>query len=128
MRISDWSSDVCSSDLGKLCGAAAMAAGGERQPFRSRPFGRGAVRQRAACRNTVVRGRRSVAEELAELGRGAVRPASGRKRIAGAVSLQELVQQLYRSDRDRRGGGRAYGLSRSEERRVGTVCVRKWRS
>src|SRR3546814_1716282 len=78
-----------------------MAAGGERQPFRSRPFGRGAVRQRAACRNTVVRGRRSVAEERAELGRGAVRPASGRKRIAGAVRLQELVQQLYRSDRDR---------------------------
>src|SRR3546814_20890291 len=59
MRISDWSSDVCSSDLG----------------------------------------------------RGAVRPASGRKRIAGAVRLQELVQQLYRSDRDRRGGGRASGLS-----------------
>src|SRR3546814_3233108 len=86
-----------------------MAAGGERQPFRSRPFGRGAVRQRAACRNTVVRGRRSVAEERAELGRGAVRPASGRKRIAGAVRLQELVQQLYRSDRDRRGGGRSEG-------------------
>src|SRR3546814_2540462 len=60
---------------------------------------------------TARRGGRSGAEERGELGRGACRPASGRKRIAGAVRLQELVQQLYRSDRDRRGGGRASGLS-----------------
>src|SRR3546814_1193185 len=51
MRISDWSSGVCSSDLGPHRRAERQGSGGERQAVRARPAGHaGAVDQRVEQR------------------------------------------------------------------------------
>src|SRR3546814_2720688 len=94
LRISDWSSDVCSSDLGR---------GGAAVPRRARPGG--------------------------TEGGASVPPRRHRARPRGGRGGARLV---------RRGPGGASGerpertrpgdCARSEERRVGTECVRTCRS
>src|SRR3546814_21143750 len=113
MRISDWSSDVCSSDLHvvklRRAGIAVVfklrleAAGGAEAEDRRRQYG--------DHHRTVDR-----AELLVKLG--------GDLRTAQAGALIEILQ---REEHDR-GVGRARAAVRSEERRVGKVCCRTCRS
>src|SRR3546814_9905002 len=50
MRISDWSSDVCSSDLSEV-GYAAAQAGGQSKPARRPPGGRSVLADSSAQRD-----------------------------------------------------------------------------
>src|SRR3546814_13057534 len=95
MRISDWSSDVCSSDLRAEDGAVAR---------RTRGRGRDVPEARSA--------RRSARDRSAPLGQGAARfSRAGNARA-----------QLWRGSIGRLGGDGA-DRPRSEERRVGNECV-----
>src|SRR3546814_17011761 len=94
MRISDWSSDVCSSDLGP----------NERI---------GEVRDRAAAAEQNVRD--AAADALKAQGRNLERQAD-----INATRLDEQARSI-RDAADKRA-------DRSEESRVGKVCVRTCRS
>src|SRR3546814_13702834 len=98
MRISDWSSDVCSSDLtGRSCGGTERTRHGERVKHKL------AVGEGDAFR--VPRGARRVESccdrVLVKVGEGIVCRCPGRKRFIFALGT----------------------LGRSEERRVGKECV-----
>src|SRR3546814_18192018 len=100
MRISDWSSDVCSSDLPALLGV----------PLH-RPPGRAAARCRTA--------RRGAARQGAALNAMAAVP-EGFRYLPGYVDAEvqaALIAAL-----------RALAEARSEERRVGKACVSTCRS
>src|SRR3546814_20266702 len=110
MRISDWSSDVCSSDLhrrllddalapqGAFVAVPALAIAG--QPRRDRPD------------PPVERGRNFFARAVDIMARIVVIHEQGVVESAG-------------DDQTRKG---AQPGERSEERRVGNACVRSWRS
>src|SRR3546814_13758297 len=99
MRISDWSSDVCSSDLAHVAGVAILA----RHPFGYAPHGRTAFvgRMIAIAALLTNRGFNHAFNAKA--------PCFGRDRAVWFV----------RATRRNR---------RSEERRVGKECVSTWRS
>src|SRR3546814_13869239 len=104
MRISDWSSDVCSSDLREVGGGdAQVGVGGERLPDQR-------VERRIA-EQTPPFARRLVAGEdgrLAAFDEGCLRWRGGRRRVVGGAA----------------------GAGRSEERRVGkewvSTCRSRW--
>src|SRR3546814_10730800 len=106
MRISDWSSDVCSSDLGKL-----MSAHGHFQPGR------------CGTRRMIMPG--TWRFERARLGLGND-PFDGRDNIMAGADYLSAMRQRYGPV----GQLAAYnaGPGRSEERRVGKECVSKGRS
>src|SRR3546814_17197535 len=116
MRISDWSSDVCSSDLRRLVRAQDRGGGV-------------AASRRAAARGRargVARGHRrcgAASADAANPGGGASRcvPVGGGVRDRGGV---DRARADAAGDRVRRGRAG----DRSEERRVGKECVRKCRS
>src|SRR3546814_10956955 len=96
MRISDWSSDVCSSDLAAL---EIVPAGPGFEP-------------------AAGDGQRSVIADIERMGAAPAAFAGAKASEGGLV--------------DRDGAGRIFcrqqALFRSEERRVGTVCVSTCRS
>src|SRR3546814_13170582 len=109
MRISDWSSDVCSSDLpgenlGENCLGLALRQG--EQEIEAVPQG----------------GEAEGAERAARKVDAAVRNAQalGQQAPGGAGRLEQL--QAARRDAD------SLAERRSEERRVGQECGRTWRS
>src|SRR3546814_11741350 len=108
MRISDWSSDVCSSDL---AGRPASAAGG--QPGEGR-------RARAARRRR--HGAEAAGDRAAGGRQGQRCPGQAARQVVGAAEV--AAQPGGRSHRPPQdpGGGR------SEERRVGKECVSTCRS
>src|SRR3546814_15610349 len=89
MRISDWSSDVCSSDLIEIVSGAGLHAADGQQGY-----------SHSSTRASSAQARVGVATPALPQARGC---ASG-------------------------GGGAQFGLSRSEERRVGKECVSTCRS
>src|SRR3546814_13120728 len=98
MRISDWSSDVCSSDLPRV------GLGRPHAPDRPGQFVRAIAFERGAF--------------AAFVDRQLVQP----KRQAGKLGEMQFVNELIRgADADDIG-------CRSEERRVGKECVRTCRS
>src|SRR3546814_18706200 len=102
MRISDWSSDVCSSDLLRIEDSlrVALGAAGQHLPRYQRLAGYAVVR-----------------EPLPRTRLGKYR--------------RFLLPQLYRQARDGKAAGEARALhaeDRSDERRVGKKCVSTGRS
>src|SRR3546814_11532122 len=122
MRISDWSSDVCSSDLGQC------AAGLGRAPQMGQAaLGRSVPAGHPLCR-TGVRGA-AEARHGDEGGGGGVGRFSGNPEIFldrreactdGNGPQEPAAGRPVQADR---GGGAGRLLSRSEERRVGKECV-----
>src|SRR3546814_3752566 len=111
MRISDWSSDVCSSDLG---------GGGANRARRAARIARGAelsiVVRGGDCDHRPAR---------APQGAGMVRRAGRRRGAAAGQGIALAVADRVRR-RDRAGADRA--VPRSEERGVGREWVSKFRS
>src|SRR3546814_16449996 len=144
MRISDWSSDVCSSDL-------AVVGAGCRRGWRSQRVGVRAVgveqqlavgaggiahqteRQRTA--GTAHRTDKTTAGSFAGGARVAAGDGAGGQVLAVLVQVQGLFvdgnvligfsNEAAVVDIDGDGGGAfiAVGIARSEERRVGKECV-----
>src|SRR3546814_15822222 len=100
MRISDWSSDVCSSDLAFGRGELVDRALHVDQRFQLRDAVEMSVDNAAPCRGVVV-------EPLAHVG---IIPALGGSRVVGGDGVGASV------------------VTRSEERRVGKGCVSTFRS
>src|SRR3546814_10267515 len=92
MRISDWSSDVCSSDLGFGTGDHQMAEPGRQAVagivLHRAPFGGGAKRFRNALGSVIVVGRKGHADM-----------AIVENRVVLAVSFLDLVQRLRDEER-----------------------------
>src|SRR3546814_12199952 len=108
MRISDWSSDVCSSDLGgKLRGAV----GGDEAVLEQVVLGRRVELDRAA--GAVVVG------DHQALGRNEARGAAAQRYHGVHRRLRQVGQ---------RGGVALVAGGRSEERRVGNECGSTGRS
>src|SRR3546814_14233651 len=105
MRISDWSSDVCSSDLIDKPGRATADVLAEAIPAIVRAF---------AWPKSMRWGRESASSESLRW----VRPLSGIVAIFGEDLIPCEVS----------GISAGYATHRSEERRVGKECVRKGRS
>src|SRR3546814_20346077 len=102
MRISDWSSDVCSSDLRLLA--------------QSRLFRHGAARLRIALRHQRIAAGQLVAFPI----------LFRRQAVSGQMALQGLVGPAVDQAEDAIGRGEA--PARSDERRVGKECVSTCRS
>src|SRR3546814_7841299 len=98
MRISDWSSDVCSSDLG---GPSALKA---------YVFPRPCYTPRPRC-----------GAAIADLARGADGPSNRRRRRLARLGAPQPGQ-------GQAGPFQGAAKTNSEERRVGKGCGRKWRS
>src|SRR3546814_13262157 len=112
MRISDWRSDVCSSDLkvsASATASAALALAGRGRRFAARPLVDDLIDE---------------TEGLGLLGVHEIVPLhrlfNGLQILAGVVAV-ELVQALARAHD-------LLGVDRSEERRVGKECVSTCRS
>src|SRR3546814_13080807 len=108
MRISDWSSDVCSSDLRDLLGGQF-----DRRPRRARPCAAGGAVLLAldACARAADAARLAISEARLAGAAGALAARAAARR-AGYRGVQHPA--LYRlADDD----------GRSEERRGGTECV-----
>src|SRR3546814_16653577 len=122
MRISDWSSDVCSSDLLGVAASFGRGEGG------GDPFGID-VRRRGhadiAVDDPILRPRARPSAHEARAEPPAVRavPVLTRKARPGARIDVEDVKRRFLWD-----GHGIIQLIRSEERRVGKECVRKFRS
>src|SRR3546814_14415798 len=103
MRISDWSSDVCSSDLGKL-----TVAGTTAEP-------------RINGELHIVRGDFRLAGKTFEFKQGRIdfsgAPEAAQLDIVAAYSAEEITARIVIS------GTVAQPEIRSEERRVGKECV-----
>src|SRR3546814_15255213 len=108
MRISDWSSDVCSSDLGSDGGDGAAA-----------PAGRRVLRRGdGECRGQGLAGEPAAALERDRRHAGGGRGLLQDRRLNGAGgACSSLATSLV-----------TLGLDRSEERRVGKECVSTCRS
>src|SRR3546814_18181978 len=104
MRISDWSSDVCSSDLAFGRGELVDRALHVDQRFQLRDAVEMSVDNAAPCRGVVV-------EPLAHVG---IIPALGGSRVVGGDGVGASFVPLF--------GGLGVNRFRSEERRVGTEC------
>src|SRR3546814_15032120 len=126
MRISDWSSDVCSSDLGDA--KVHLIARLEEDHRRLLPL---ADARRGAGDQQIARMER---DEAADIGDAFRDRENHRRGVAGlhplAVDVEEHVKSLAVNDlvgSHQPGPGRDEGVAgfslRSEERRVGTVCV-----
>src|SRR3546814_11831496 len=101
MRISDWSSDVCSSDLAhRALGAKMVPFGGWDMPL---SYGDGTLAEHRACREAAV------VFDVSHL---------GSVRVSGPAAHASL-QRTLTNDLDK---------VRSEERRVGKACVSTCRS
>src|SRR3546814_16161663 len=103
MRISDWSSDVCSSDL-------------KGTPPQPSPAFAGEGAKLAASAAPARAGFEKIRTTMTEL---AFRNAT----VADVAALVPLVTSAYRGDASRVGW-----TTRSDERRVGKECVRTCRS
>src|SRR3546814_19012825 len=124
MRISDWSSDVCSSDLLRRCNRLVVAIGVNPEfrlhpVFEDRHLDReiAVAEHPAAMRPTLVFGRGRRRMLLGFVGRGAL--TAGGEQVAGEQNARNWVAT---------GHQRFSALARSEERRVGEGWVSKSRS
>src|SRR3546814_12340874 len=104
MRISDWSSDVCSSDLADRCNPSVDRATELRQDLRAC---RGLVRCDPLC-----------SVELIDV-ETVTRPGDRASRLCGSIDIG--TRHLARASIH-------LGDERSEERRVGKECVSTFRS
>src|SRR3546814_17257199 len=94
MRISDWSSDVCSSDLVDDIGAEPLARDLERQQGARRIFEKGVDDGESGQGIVMLGGARAVqfdpyfrgVEDVADLPRGQLRDAGDRKRVVQGKS------------------------------------------
>src|SRR3546814_14031672 len=110
MRISDWSSDVCSSDLGNV----SLSAGGD-----------------VTYNNDgVVFGSASLVSQ----GTDNATTSSNTTKVSTAIATPPALDVVTTSVEDKsttvttHTGGNVTGTYRSEERRVGKECVRTCRS
>src|SRR3546814_15213908 len=118
MRISDWSSDVCSSDLVCMDRGLDLAVAGERQCLEQiEPR----ADDRASHGNAVQHGVEDRQREVAR------RQTIERDRAAAPDHAERLLERLGRNGGDERSVRAAY---RSEERRVGkegvSTCRYRW--
>src|SRR3546814_13744019 len=129
MRISDWSSDVCSSDLGVA--QFALRRAGMRQPetrtkTRRHKGKRGceAPSQDSLFHGTVLRVGESGLCKMARTRQARARPKSSCEMGAGIAANPHYpaLSPCLRS-----ASSRPASLARSEERRVGKECVRTCR-
>src|SRR3546814_3992336 len=98
MRISDWSSDVCSSDLGAF-GCAVKAAQRQRRCTRTRP--------------TAAHRQPWAGAPAQSIGRPASRPArDGMEPTPRAEAIAGVVQQLLELRRDLAEGGQTFSPDR----------------
>src|SRR3546814_17028481 len=113
MRISDWSSDVCSSDLAVRRPAAARGAGGDRLP--------------AAADGAIVRGG---AGDGGGAGRGIARRKAARHRGVGAWRAERAKWNRRRGgegdgSRDQGTGGGRRGRGQGPRHEVGRASGRE---
>src|SRR3546814_11516114 len=121
MRISDWSSDVCSSDLHQAARLAALQADLE-AALQALVAMRAAEGARLLA---MARGHIDEIERLAEAARGcaATQPQALRQRLTAQLAL--LLEESAGVSEDRPAQALALlAGTRSGERRVGKVCVR----
>src|SRR3546814_11687888 len=120
MRISDWSSDVCSSDLGVVAQAQLPHAAA------------GLVGQRGGRHAALVApGLAGEVPQALDVTGGAVVVAVGQALDVAAVVLALQLERAVDPQAFEAGGGDAVAVghvARSEERRVGTECVGTGRS
>src|SRR3546814_13232991 len=128
MRISDWSSDVCSSDLQQLGVVSAIAAGGNRQRILKCRAVRAPVRNQLAV--ALAQAARSIAHQPTRFDIGVCDPADAIQQPdtepqeipSGRHPLQRL-QMLLQGVHVAQMWQQALCQLRSEERRVGKECV-----
>src|SRR3546814_2982790 len=131
MRISDWSSDVCSSDLPRAQAEECLLLVGlaHRQRGVAAGFGEGVAdgvdmrepdegRDRRVAGGDVIA---DLAENLHRVGVALRRQRLGERRAADAAAGVDVVPGVADAD------GAAQPLARSGERRVGNECVSKCR-
>src|SRR3546814_19522369 len=117
MRISDWSSDVCSSDLPDIARARTLLHLGRRAEHLRRRVVLGDLRHR------------EIGEELVEID-GKETPREFRRpiirlEIGRIVIKKQIGRHIGREARRRRRHGIG---NRSEERSEGKECVRTWKA
>src|SRR3546814_4799863 len=129
MRISDWSSDVCSSDLG---GEDHLScAGGEIAPvFRSARLDNHRIALRRAGDVERTRDLEIFAFVIGLMNLRRIDYDAGFLVADEGVVLVAVPQLLHQIDEFECAliAGRVFGMGRSEERRVGTECVSTCRS
>src|SRR3546814_20817964 len=122
MRISDWSSDVCSSDLVDLSRIQPSGAAGADTEARHTD---GAVQVlRDSCAAEAAAGANARGSTVMPNLQNKIAIVTGAARGQGAAQARRLVEDgasvVPTAGLD--------GLGSSEERSVGTVCVSTWRS
>src|SRR3546814_1252345 len=131
MRISDWSSDVCSSDLG-LCGTVILRIDRQSEAFISAP----AIAKAEMLQTVDHRDPSRIAAAIQNEGEAAARPrtvpfpecvagAAGKGRVQNPRYFRLLSQPLCYLKRAclMLGQSALQGAQRSEERSVGKECV-----
>src|SRR3546814_13619195 len=128
MRISDWSSDVCSSDLGQIVvrqeHAGVDYAVAYAQCQIARRLQRAAIGQRQACDGSIF----AAVEPEDEGTRVSNRARTGECCAVAALNLSSRVVVEGRGGERQCRPGQDRALVRSEERRVGKECVSTCRS